>query len=229
MLSRGDRREAIFLDDGDREEFLRALGQACAKTGWDVHAYCLMSNHFHFVVETPAANLVVGMQWLLGTYTQRFNRRHRLSGHLFQGRYKAQAVDERSGEYLRAACDYVHLNPVRAELVGAEEKLETFAWSSYPAYRQLRLRPEWLRVDRLLGEHGLQEDTAATRRELEGRMDSARRRPDEELVQGVRRGVEGGSGGFCRLAGGEVVAARPTERTGAGAPRNGRRARRADD
>ena len=64
-MSRGDRREAIFLDERDREEFLRTLGQACAKTGWEVHAYCLMSNHFHFVMETPQANLVVGMQWLL--------------------------------------------------------------------------------------------------------------------------------------------------------------------
>jgi putative transposase len=77
VMSRGDRREAIFLEDADRDGFLRTLGEACAKTAWQVHAYCLMSNHFHLVVETPRPNLALGMKWLLGTYTQRFNRRHK--------------------------------------------------------------------------------------------------------------------------------------------------------
>ena len=76
VLSRGDHREAIFCDDRDRVDFLCTLGRACEKTGWQVHAYCLMTNHFHLVVETPRANLVEGMKWLLGTYTLRFNRRH---------------------------------------------------------------------------------------------------------------------------------------------------------
>src|SRR5919108_6129072 len=76
IMSRGDRREAIFHDDKDRLEFLRTLGQTCLKTGWQVHAYCLISNHYHLVVETPQPNLAAGMKWLLGTYTQRFNRRH---------------------------------------------------------------------------------------------------------------------------------------------------------
>ena len=121
-MSRGDRREAIFHDDADRVEFLRTLGQACLKTGWQVHAYCLMSNHFHLVLETPQPNLARGMKWLLGTYTQRFNRRHRHWGHLFGGRYKAQLIDERKPGYLRCACDYVHLNPVRAgDCVGEKE------------------------------------------------------------------------------------------------------------
>lgn len=77
VMSWGDRREAIFHDDADRQEFLRTLGQACLKTRWQVHAYCLMNNHFHLVIETPQPNLSLGMKWLLGTYTQRFNRRHR--------------------------------------------------------------------------------------------------------------------------------------------------------
>src|SRR6266496_91051 len=85
VMSRGDRREAIFLDDADRVEFLRTLGQVCLKTGWQVHAYCLMGNHFHLVLEMPQPNLAVGMNWLLGTYTQRFNRRHRHWGPLFGG------------------------------------------------------------------------------------------------------------------------------------------------
>src|SRR2546427_707368 len=77
LMNRGDRREPIFGDDVDRELFLETLGQACAKTDWQVHAYCLMENHFHLVVETPRANLVAGMKWFLGTYTARFNRRNK--------------------------------------------------------------------------------------------------------------------------------------------------------
>lgn len=92
VMNRGDRREAIFLEDADRVLFLETLGQACGKTGWQVHACCLMPNHFHLVVETPRANLVAGMKWFLGTYTARFNRRHKLFGHLFSGRYKSLVV-----------------------------------------------------------------------------------------------------------------------------------------
>jgi len=77
VMNRGDRREPIFNDDADRETFLKTLGQACEKTDWLVHAWCLMSNHFHLVVETPRGNLVEGMKWFLGTYTSRFNRRHK--------------------------------------------------------------------------------------------------------------------------------------------------------
>ena len=80
VMNRGDRREAIFRDDRDRERFLETLEEACAKTGWEVHAWCLMNNHFHLIVETPQPNLVSGMTWLLGTYTGRFNRRHKLVG-----------------------------------------------------------------------------------------------------------------------------------------------------
>jgi putative transposase len=192
VMSRGDRREAIFHDDADRLEFVRTLGQACLKTGWQVHAYCLMSNHFHLVLETPQPNLTLGMKWLLGTYTQRFNRRHRHWGHLFGGRYKAQLIDGRKLGYLRCACDYVHLNPVRAGIVSREKKLDSFRWSSYPAYRQPKLRPPWLRVDRLLGEHGLQNDTAATRREFDRRIKQARLEPgdDELLRSGWKIGAE---------------------------------------
>src|ERR1700727_1580603 len=88
VMNRGGRREAIFKDDQDRQRFLATLGEACGKTGWEVHALCLMGNHFHLVVETPQGNLVAGMKWLLGVYTQRYNHRHAMHGHLFRGRYQ---------------------------------------------------------------------------------------------------------------------------------------------
>jgi REP element-mobilizing transposase RayT len=117
LMSRGDRRERIFLDDVDRQDFIKTLAEACQKTGWQVHAYCLMSNHYHLVVETPEPNLVAGMAWLQSTYTIRLNHRHKLVGHVFSGRYKAQVVEGSGNGYLKTACDYVHLNPVRAGLV----------------------------------------------------------------------------------------------------------------
>jgi REP element-mobilizing transposase RayT len=101
VMNRGDRREPIFKDDQDYRLFLDTMSVACARTGWQVHAYVLMRNHFHLVLETPGANLVAGMKWLLGTYTSRFNRRHKLFGHLFSGRYKALIVDGSGDGYLK--------------------------------------------------------------------------------------------------------------------------------
>jgi len=93
-----------------------------------------MPNHFDWVVETLQPNLVVGMKWLLGTYTSRFNRRHKLFGHLFSGRYKSLIVDRSGSGYLKSVGDYVHLNPARAKLVVADAPSKSFAWSSWPAY-----------------------------------------------------------------------------------------------
>src|SRR5579859_7774614 len=87
------------------------------KTGWQIHSFCLMSNHFHVVMETPSANLVEGMKWFLGVYTRRFNRRQKVFGHMFSGRYKALLVEGSGNGYLKTVCDYVHLNPVRAGLL----------------------------------------------------------------------------------------------------------------
>ena len=126
VMNRGDRREAIFLDDKDRERFLETLAECCAKTKWQIHACCLMNNHFHLVMETPQANLVAGMKWFLGTYTARFNRRHKLFGHLFSGRYKSLIVDGSCTGYLKTVCDYVHLNPARANLVSADKPLSDY-------------------------------------------------------------------------------------------------------
>lgn len=125
VMNRGDRREPIFHDDADRQRFVITLGEACAKTDWQVHAYCLMNNHFHLVVETPNANLVAGMRWFLSTYTARFNRRHKQFGHLFSGRYKSLIVDGSGSGYLRTVCDYVHLNPERAKLLPPDKNCVT--------------------------------------------------------------------------------------------------------
>jgi putative transposase len=176
IMNRGDRREAIFIDDEDRELFLETLGEACEKTDWQVHAWCLMSNHFHLVSETPRGNLVDGMQWFLGVYTNRFNHRHKEFGHLFSGRYKALHVDGSGNGYLKAAGDYVHLNPVRAGLLRPEQPLQTYRWSSYASYLvEPSQRPRWLRVDRLLGEWGIPKDSPAGRAQFAGHMEARRR------------------------------------------------------
>src|SRR5947209_14078547 len=146
VMNRGDRRNPVFADDQDRQRFLETLTEACAKTAWQVHAYCLMRNHFHLVIETPEANLVFGMKWMLGTYTKRFNIRHKLCGHLFAGRYKALIVESSGNGYLRTVCDYVHLNPARARVLEPQARLESFQWSSYPQYLEPATRNKWLRV-----------------------------------------------------------------------------------
>src|SRR6266481_8505678 len=197
LLSRGDRREDIFWDETDRRNFLALLERTCSRTGWQVHAYCLMSNHFHLVVETPRPNLVAGMKWLLGTYSMRFNRRHRLSGHLFGNRYKSLLVDERDPLYLRAVCDYVHLNPVRAGLIEKEQPLQSYQWSSYGSYLgRVKSRPEWLRCDRLLGEHGLGKQTRSKRGEFGRRMEVARLQPKGTQDKRIRRGSLYGADDF---------------------------------
>lgn len=176
VMNRGDHSEVVFRDGRDPELFLRTLAEACGKTDWQVHSFCLMSNHFHLVLETPRANLVAGMKWLLGTYTSRFNRKHKLFGHLFSGRYKALPVDGSTTGYLKSACDYVHLNPARARLVDPEQPLQAYPWSSYPLYLKERAqRPVWLRTDRLLGEWGIPVDSPAGRQQFALRLEARRR------------------------------------------------------
>jgi len=189
VMNRGDRREPIFKDDADRQRFVETLGEACAKTGWHIHGYVLMPNHFHLVVETPQPNLVAGMKWFLGAYTSRFNRRHKVFGHLFSGRYKSLIVDGSGTGYLKSVCAYVHLNPARAKLVAPEQPLKSFVWSSWPAYLGApSRRPAWLRVERLLGEHGIPKDSAPGRQLLERALE-ARRGPEEGgEFKAIRRG-----------------------------------------
>lgn len=180
LVDRGNRREDIFRDDSDRTRFLVTLGQTCARTGWRVHAFVLMNNHYHLLVETPQPNLVVGMRWFQGTWTMRFNRRHHLSGHLLQGRYKSVVVDPEERAYLLVLSDYIHLNPVRAGLVRRDGRLFDYKWSSYPFYVSRHGRPDWFEPRRVLGELDLAA-AAAGRRHYAERM--RRRAVEESLPQ----------------------------------------------
>jgi hypothetical protein len=158
-----------------------------------------MRNHFHLVIETPQGNLVAGMRWLLSTYTLRLNHRHRLAGHVFGGRYKALVVDGSGNGYLKRVCDYVHLNPVRAKILGPEERLRSYRWSSFGWYLAAAdQRPAWLRVERLFGEHGIGEDTARGRQEFERRLETRRAQENDAEWAGVRRGWCLGSEEFRR-------------------------------
>jgi REP element-mobilizing transposase RayT len=132
-MARGDGGKPVFEDDKDRYGWVDLLERACERLGWRVHAWVLMGNHFHVLVETPEPNLVAGMKWFLGVYSQGWNRRRQRHGHVFQGRYKAVVVngEERDGSYFKIVADYIHLNPVRAGSVGGttERKLRNWRWA----------------------------------------------------------------------------------------------------
>lgn len=151
VTSRGDRREAIFVNDADREKWLALLGEVCRRFNWRCHAYCLMSNHYHIVVETVEGNLSRGMRQLNGVYTQHVNRSHDRIGHVFQGRYKAILVEKDS--HLLELARYVVLNPVRARMV---KEVSRWPWSSYRAMIGEAPVQTWLEPDWLLGQFGRQ-------------------------------------------------------------------------
>jgi REP element-mobilizing transposase RayT len=185
---------AIFKDDDDRTLFMQAMGEVCERTGWRIHAYVLMGTHFHCLLETPQANLVAGMKWLLGAYTQRCNARWKQRGHLFQGRYKALPVDSENDGYFETVSTYIHLNPARAGAVAHGQSLKKWKWSSFPVYlTQRRKRPAWLETERVLGDFGVR-DGYAGRREYEsyivGRARDLRknRKENEEEWRAIRRG-----------------------------------------
>ena len=167
VTSRGDRREDIYLDDDDRRRWLDVFKTVCERFNWICHAYCLMDNHYHIVVETVEGNLSKGMLQLNGVYTQQFNRAHGRVGHVYQGRYKAILVDKDS--YLLELSRYVVLNPVRAGMV---KSAGAWVWSSYRAMVGRVSPPSWLQTDELLRQFGKQ-----------------RKRAIENYVDFVRAGV----------------------------------------
>lgn len=142
VTSRGDRRNLIYEDDRDRIAFLQILARAVERFSWLVHAYCLMGNHYHLLIETPEANLSKGMRHLNGVYTQAGNCRHQRVGHLFQGRYKAILVQKHV--HLLELCRYIVLNPVRAQMV---QQAGNWPWSNYRATAGELCAPEWLATD----------------------------------------------------------------------------------
>lgn len=158
VTARGDRKEPIYDDHLDRVRFLEILEEVVTVYNWGIHAYCLMGNHYHLVIETPDANLSKGMRHLNGVYTQASNRRHERVGHLFQGRYKAILVD--ADAYLLELARYVVLNPVRAGLVDVPA---SWPWSSYLAMVAIHDKPDWLLSDRLLA-HFSSDRAAAVKR-----------------------------------------------------------------
>jgi REP element-mobilizing transposase RayT len=149
VTSRGNNRCDIYLGDADHLMFLGIFTEAVRRFRWIVHAYTLMTNHFHLVLETPEPTLSRGMKWMNGKYAQWFNKRHKRSGHLFQGRFKGFLVEKES--YLLALIRYVALNPVRAGMV---ERPEEYRWSSYRATAGYEAAPPWLTTDWALGSFG---------------------------------------------------------------------------
>ena len=171
-----NRRVAVVKKGIGQRLFLSTLEEVCQQTGWRVHAYVLMNNHYHLLLETPEANRVAGMKWFQGTYTQRLNAMFRSRGHLFQGRYKALPI-EGDASCFSAVGNYIHLNPFRAGRVGEghEQPLESYEWSSYPAYVGRRRKvPEWLDRARLINACGFNaqepKSRSAYRSYLEYRM-----------------------------------------------------------
>ncbi len=163
VMCRGNHSQTIFHSQEDADLFTKTLGEMCSRNQTVVHAWCLMSNHYHLLLETPAGNLVSAMKWLQATFTQRYNARHKLWGHLFQGRYKAKVIDDEDGRYFRAVGDYIHLNPAEAGLIKPGE-LSKWPWSSFVQYiSPPSERPKWLRAEDLLGACGIPRDTPAGR------------------------------------------------------------------
>lgn len=147
ITSRGNERKPIFKDDTDREIFLDTLHKVNKRYNWICHAYCLMDNHYHLVIETPDGNLSKGMRQLNGVYTQTFNKRHNRVGHIFQGRYKAILIQKES--HLLEVCRYVVLNPIRAKSV---KRVEDWKWSSYGATAGKGKSHPCLTADWILGQ-----------------------------------------------------------------------------
>lgn len=191
-MARGDGGKTVFEGDDDRKAFLFRLGQVCGSHGWRVHAWVLMGNHFHLLLETPEPNLVTGMKFLLGTFSQGWNARRSRRGHVFQGRYKAVPVSAavESPYYFRIAADYIHLNPARAGLAGGGRgKLVSYKWSSLPCYLSGK-GPDWLVLDRVLEAFELAKDGRGRRAYvawLEARAEEGGN-VSEQAMKELRRG-----------------------------------------
>ena len=185
VTSRGNARHDIVADDRDRSQWLSLLAHVVDRYGWLCHAYCLMDNHYHLVIETPKPNLSIGMRQLNGRYTQAYNRRHEQVGHVFQGRFTAILVEKDA--HLLELCRYVVLNPVRAKIVSHPR---LWMWSSYRATVGETKAPGWLTTDWILSQFGQRGGPAQARYRTfvaEGRGGPA---PWEQLTGQIYLGSE---------------------------------------
>jgi len=194
VYNRGNYRAPIFREPGARKAFMECLLQACERAGWLLHAYALMSNHFHLGVETPRANLVEGMKWLQSTFANRFNRYRSEHGHVFQGRYHAKPLEDEFA--MASVAHYIHLNPLEAGIVSIED-LGTFRDSSLWALLHPQARPPCLRVDAFLTQAGKFADTPAGHRSyldylrfLAADKEEQRRQAFEQACKGWAQGSE---------------------------------------
>lgn len=204
IMARGDGGKTVFENDKDSYAWLDLLERACERFGWRVHAWVLMGNHFHLLLETPEPNLVAGMKWMLGVYSQGWNRRRGRRGHVFQGRYKAVVVngEEREGSYFKIVADYIHLNPVRAGWVGGEtgKRLRSWRWSSFCAYAGNK-PPDWLETGKVLRAFQLSGDSRGIRAYagyLEARARDPKSAVTDASLKELRRGWYLGEETFAR-------------------------------
>ena len=175
VINRGNYRRDVFGSVGAARAFVGALGEACARHTWRLHAFVIMPNHYHLALETPEPNLVEGMHWLQSTFSTRFNRLRSERGHLFQGRYQALLVEDDCA--LAAVVDYIHLNPVRACFV-RPERCATFRWSSLRCFCPGPC-PAWLSAERWLAARALENSAAGWSRYAD-HLAALARKTDEE-------------------------------------------------
>lgn len=201
VQSIGNRGDAIFLDDEDRELFIKTFGETAKSCGWIVYAYALMPNHYHLLFLTTKANLVDGMKWLQTTYTQRFNSRHRTRGHLFAGRYHAMIVEANNSHYFSTMIDYIHLNPARSGLARRHTFLSGCKWTSLPAWMEEKQekRPRWLKPEKGLQSFGCEDNAEGHQKYLNhllGRFE-AERMDEHSLIPAGHIGTSTVQRGWC--------------------------------
>ncbi len=180
VLSRGNKQQAIFLADNDRQTFLKTIARMSERFDVTIIAYVLMDNHYHLLIRTNRPNLSKSMQWLGTTYTTIFNLSNFQVGHLFQGRFKSILVENEA--YLLQLSYYIHRNPLRAGIV---ERLIDYPWSSYPAYAYNRRCPDWLKTDLLLSQFGPDDTGRKAYREKVQQYADEKKSIWEEIRHGV--------------------------------------------
>jgi len=188
VLSRGNQGQDIFLDDKDRIDFIDVLAEISERFEIDVFAFVLMNNHYHLLLRTKNPNLSKAMQWLGTTYTRRFNLRHFINGHLFQGRFKSILVENDS--YLARASYYIHRNPIRAGIV---KRLSDYKWSSYNAYAYIKRHYDWLKTDLILSQSAAKDKHRAYREKVQRYSDEKNRIWEDvrhEIIYGTQNFVD---------------------------------------